>query len=98
MRRSIYLGLFVLLSAIAGLFYYSNTRQATALVATRDLSVGTRIQDADVAVRQVNPASVPAGALRGTDQAVCPGVCLPAPAGALPGAPPGAPAPKPNPP
>ena len=81
MRRSIYLGLFVLLSAIAGLFYYSNTRQATALVATRDLSVGTRIQDADVAVRQVNPASVPAGALRATDQAIGQVVSFPALAG-----------------
>src|SRR6266550_9090812 len=70
MRRSIYLGVFVLLSAIAGLFYYSNTRQGTALVATRDLSVGTRIQDSDVAIRQVNPASVPVGALRTTDQAI----------------------------
>src|SRR2546423_275364 len=81
MRRSIYLGLFVLLSAIAGLFYYSNTRQATALVATRDLSVGTRIQDADVAVRQVNPASVPAGALRATDQAIGQVVSFPTLAG-----------------
>jgi Flp pilus assembly protein CpaB len=70
MRRSIYLGVFVLLSTIAGIFYYSNTRQATAMVAARDLSVGTRIQDSDVAVRQVNPSSVPRGALKAADQAV----------------------------
>jgi len=70
MRRSIYLGVFVLLSTIAGIFYYTNTRQATAMVATRDLSVGTRIQDSDVAARQVNPASVPPGALKAADQAV----------------------------
>jgi Flp pilus assembly protein CpaB len=70
MRRTIYLGAFVLLSAIAGLLYYSDTRQSTAVVATRDLSVGTRIQDSDVVVRRVNPASVPAGVLKTVDQAV----------------------------
>ena len=70
MRRSIYLGMFVLLSTIAGLFYYSHTRESTAVVATRDLSVGTRIQDSDVAVRQVNPASVPLGVLRASEQAI----------------------------
>ena len=70
MRRNIYLGMFVLLSTVAGLFYYSYTRQSTALVATRDLSVGTRIQDSDVAVRQVNPASVPSRVLKASDQAI----------------------------
>jgi pilus assembly protein CpaB len=70
MRRRIYVGVFMLLSTVAGLFYYSHTRQSTALVATRDLSVGTRIQDSDVAVRQVNPASVPIGVLKAADQAV----------------------------
>jgi len=57
MRRTIYLGVFILLSTIAGLLYYSDTRQSTALVATRDLSVGTRIEDADVTVRRVLKAS-----------------------------------------
>ncbi len=70
MRRGIYVGVFILLSTVAGLFYYSHTRQSTALVATRDLSVGTRIQDSDVAVRQVNPASVPPGVLKTADQAI----------------------------
>src|SRR5437588_11727393 len=70
MRRTIYLGVFVVLSSIAGLLYYADTRQATALVATRDLSVGTHIQDADIAFRRINPASVPAGVLKASDQAV----------------------------
>jgi Flp pilus assembly protein CpaB len=70
MRRTIYLGVFVLLSTIAGLLYYSDTRQSTALVATRDLSVGTRIQDSDIAVRRINPGSVPAGLLKASDQAI----------------------------
>src|SRR5260370_10737615 len=70
MRRSIYLAVFVVLSAIAGLFYYSHTRQGTALVASHDLTVGTRIQDSDVAVRQVNPASLGGDVLRSADQAV----------------------------
>src|SRR6202022_1157874 len=70
MRRTIFLGLFILLSTIAGLLYYSHTRQSTALVATHDLSVGTRIQDSDVAVRQVNPGSITPGVLRAIDQAI----------------------------
>src|SRR5260370_12457366 len=70
MRRTLYLGVFVVLSTIAGLLYYSDTRQSTALVATRDLSVGTRIQDADIAIRRINPASVPAGVLKASDQAI----------------------------
>jgi Flp pilus assembly protein CpaB len=70
MRRSLYLAVFVVLSGIAGLFYYSHTRQAMALVANHDLTVGTRIQDSDVALRQVNPASVGGNVLRSTDQAI----------------------------
>jgi Flp pilus assembly protein CpaB len=70
MRRSVYLAVFVVLSGIAGLFYYSHTRQATALVASHDLTVGTRLQDSDVAVRQVNPASVGDNVLRSADQAI----------------------------
>jgi len=70
MRRTIYLGVFILLSTIAGLLYYSDTRQSTALVATRDLSLGTRIQDGDIAVRRINPASVPTGVLKASDQAI----------------------------
>ena len=70
MRRGLYLALFVVLSGIAGLFYYSHTRQATALVANHDLTVGTRIQDSDIAVRQVNPGSVGGSVLRSADQAV----------------------------
>ena len=58
MRRIVYLSAFVALSGIAGMLYYSHTQQSTAVVATRDLPVGTRIQDADLAVRRVNPASV----------------------------------------
>src|SRR5207245_10994024 len=69
MRRGLYLALFVVLSGIAGLFYYSHTRQATALVANHDLTVGTRIQDSDIAVRQVNPWSVGGSVLRSADQA-----------------------------
>jgi Flp pilus assembly protein CpaB len=70
MRRSLYLAVFVVLSGIAGLFYYSHTRQASALVANRDLTVGTRIQDSDIALRQVNPGSVGGNVLRSADQAV----------------------------
>lgn len=70
MRRSLYLAIFVVLSGVAGLVYYSHTRQATALIASHDLTVGTRIQDSDVAVRQVNPGSVGGNVLRSADQAI----------------------------
>jgi Flp pilus assembly protein CpaB len=81
MRRSVYFGIFLVLSGIAGLFYYSNTRQATALVASRDLNVGARIEDSDVMVRQVNPASIDQRVLTSLDQAVGKIVAVPVLAG-----------------
>ena len=59
-----------MLAAAAGFFYYSQTRQSTAVVATRDLSVGVRIQDADVTTRSVNPLSLDGQMLRTPDQAI----------------------------
>jgi Flp pilus assembly protein CpaB len=70
MRRSIYLAVFVVLSGLAGFFYYAHTRQAAALMATHDLSVGTRIQDGDVTVRLVNPSSLSYAVLTAPDQAI----------------------------
>jgi Flp pilus assembly protein CpaB len=70
MRRTIYFAAFVVLSGFAGFFYYAHTREAPALVATRDLAVGTRIDDSDVSVRLVNPASVGNSVLSSRDQAV----------------------------
>jgi Flp pilus assembly protein CpaB len=61
MLRAIYVVAFVTLSSAAGLFYYSQTRQATAVVAAQDLAIGHQIQDGDLATRQVNPASLPTG-------------------------------------
>ena len=58
MRRIVYLSLFIVLSGVAGLLYYAHTEQSTAVVATRDLPVGTRIQEADLTTRRINPASV----------------------------------------
>jgi Flp pilus assembly protein CpaB len=70
MRRIAYLSVFVALSGIAGLLYYSHTQQSTAVIATRDLPVGTRIQDADLAIRRVNPASVGPQVLTTVDAAL----------------------------
>jgi Flp pilus assembly protein CpaB len=81
MRRSLYFVLFLVLSSVAGLFYYSNTRQGTALVASRDLTVGTRIEDSDIRVRQVNPASIDSQVLTMADQAVGKIVAVPILAG-----------------
>src|SRR5438067_1311673 len=77
MRRSVYLVICILLSGIAGFFYYSQTRQATAVVAARDLTVGTRIQDSDVSLRQINPASVSHEVMKTLDQVVGQVVAVP---------------------
>lgn len=83
MRRIVYLSVFMVLSGIAGLLYYSHTQQSTAVVATRDLAVGTRIQDADLAIRRVNPASVSSQVLTTVDAAVGQVVAFPILAGQL---------------
>lgn len=70
MRRTVYLSVFILLSAAAGFFYYSHTRETTALVATHDLTVGSTIQNADINIRSVNPGSVSNQVLRSSEQAV----------------------------
>ena len=70
MARTLCLALFVVLSSIAGLFYYSNTRQVTALVATQDLKVGAQVQDGDITVRDVNPSALGGGVMRASDRAV----------------------------
>jgi len=70
MRRIAYLSVFIVLSAIAGLLYYSHTQQSTAVVATRDLPVGARIQDGDLTTRRVNPASVGPQVLTSAGEAV----------------------------
>lgn len=70
MTRTLCLTAFVVLSAVAGFFYYANTEQAAALVATHDLKVGAQIQDSDVAVRRVNPSSVEGEAFRAPEQAI----------------------------
>jgi Flp pilus assembly protein CpaB len=64
MTRTVCLAVFVVLSAIAGYFYYANTEQAEAVVASRDLKVGALIQDVDVATRRVNPSSIGSEVLR----------------------------------
>lgn len=83
MRRIVYLSLFVALSGIAGLLYYADTQQSTAVVATRDLPVGTRIQDADLTVRRVNPASVGPQVLTSVDAAIGQVVAFPVLAGQM---------------
>jgi Flp pilus assembly protein CpaB len=70
MTRTLCLAVFVVLSAIAGFFYYANTEQASALVATHDLKVGTQLQDSDLAIQRVNPSSIGSEVFRGPDQAV----------------------------
>ncbi len=70
MVRRIYLSAFVILSAVAGLFYYSQTRLVPVVVATADLKVGSQVDDSQVTIRRVNAASLPARTLSSLDQAV----------------------------
>lgn len=70
MLRFLYLSAFVILSAIAGVFYYSQTRLVPVAVAANTLKVGAQVEESDVTIRRVNPASVPTGILTRTDQAV----------------------------
>src|SRR5947209_7249940 len=70
MRRSLYLVVFVILSGAAGVFYYAHTQVSMAIVATRDLTVGTRIEDADVRMRPVNPSSINDSILTSANQAI----------------------------
>lgn len=77
MLRVIYLTVCLVLSAAAGLFYYSQTRQTTAVVAAADLKVGHQIQDSDLVIRDVNPASMPDGIVHGSQQAVGQFVAVP---------------------
>ena len=70
MRRSIYLTIFAVLSAIAGLFYYGQTRQSMVVIATHDLLVGTRIQDSDLSVRGIYRGSAGPRTLSSPDEAV----------------------------
>jgi pilus assembly protein CpaB len=70
MTRTFCLAICVVLSGIAGFFYYTNTRQVPALVAVQDLNVGAQILDADVTIRQVNPGSVGNEVLRAPDQVI----------------------------
>ncbi|MDQ6883667.1 MAG: RcpC/CpaB family pilus assembly protein [Candidatus Dormibacteraeota bacterium] len=70
MTRTLCLVMFVVLSGIAGFFYYDNNRQVTVLVATQDLKVGSRVQEGDLTQRQVNPSSVGDQVMRASDQVV----------------------------
>ncbi len=77
MLRGIYVAVFVALSSAAGLFYYAQTRQATAIMAAQDLSVGHQIQDVDLVAREVNPASLPTGVVQATQDLVGQFVAVP---------------------
>src|SRR5919201_3202036 len=70
MLRLVYTAAFVILAAVAGVFYYQETRQTQVVVAARDISPGTMISDDDLEVRTVGTNSLPAGAVRAPDQAV----------------------------
>jgi Flp pilus assembly protein CpaB len=70
MFRLFYAAACLLLAGFAGILYYEQTQVTAVLVAMHDLPVGAQIGDADVSLRQVAAAAVPAGVLSQADQAV----------------------------
>jgi Flp pilus assembly protein CpaB len=77
MLRLIYASAFVILAAVAGIFYYQETRQSQVVVAARDLPAGTMISESDLRVRSVAARSVPTEAVRDPDLALGYFVSLP---------------------
>lgn len=70
MVRAIYLGVFLVLSLLAGGLYYAGTRETTVVVAKGDLPVGASITDASVALRRVHPGDVPPGSASSLAEAI----------------------------
>jgi pilus assembly protein CpaB len=70
MFRLAYLSACLALAGIAGFIFYTQTEQASALVAERDLTIGERLTADDLAVRRVPASSLPDGVLTTVDQAV----------------------------
>jgi Flp pilus assembly protein CpaB len=81
MRRTIYLGLFLLLALLAGLLTLRAQRTVAVLVATHDVRAGQQVAASDVEVRRVHADSVAADALSAPDDAVGSYVAWPLTAG-----------------
>lgn len=81
MRRTIYLGLFLLLATFAGLLTLRAQRTVSVLVATQDVRAGQQVTAAEVQVERVHADSVPADALSTADGAVGDYVAWPLAAG-----------------
>jgi len=81
MRRTVYLVLFLLLAAAAGLLTLRAQRTVAVLVAAHDVQAGAQLAAQDVELHRVHEDSVPAGALTSPDQAVGDYVAWPLTAG-----------------
>ncbi len=81
MRRTIYLGLFLLLALVAGLLTLRAQRTVAVLVATQDVRAGQQVTAAEVQVERIHADSVPADALAAPDDAVGAYVAWPLTAG-----------------
>jgi Flp pilus assembly protein CpaB len=81
MRRTVYLVLFLLLAALAGVLTLRAQRTVAVLVAAHDVRAGAQIAAQDVEVQRMHEDSVPAGALVGPDDAVGQYVAWPLTAG-----------------
>lgn len=81
MRRTIYLGLFLLLSLLAALLTLRAQRTVAVLVATQDVRAGQQVTASDVQVERIHADSIPADALAAPDDAVGSYVAWPLTAG-----------------
>lgn len=81
MRRPIYLVLFLVLAALAGLLTLRAQRTVAVLVATHDVRAGQQVSGQDVEVRRIHADGVPADALTTPDDVVGSYVAWPLTAG-----------------
>jgi Flp pilus assembly protein CpaB len=81
MRRTVYLVLFLMLAAAAGVLTLKAQRTVAVLVATHDVRAGAQIGAQDVEVQRMHEDSVPTGALVAPDDAVGQYVAWPLTAG-----------------
>jgi pilus assembly protein CpaB len=81
MRRTIYLGLFLLFALFAGLLTLRAQRTVSVLVATQDVRAGEQVTASEVQVQRVHADSIPADALSAPDDAVGSWVAWPLAAG-----------------
>lgn len=69
-RRNVTLGAAVLAGLLSAVLYHASAQRVPVVVASRDLDTATALVESDVVTRSFPADAVPAGAVRGTGDAV----------------------------